>query len=112
MSKTLDQLEEATRPKHSPTPYSYYNDGKGYDCIDDADDNTVVQRVGKLDGPFIVRACNSHYELLEALEGIVTPMMINGDKTVEVEWRQLHQSEKIIRWQAALNAIKKARGQE
>lgn len=40
--------------------------------VQDADDNTVAKTWEKAHAEFIVRACNSHEELLEALEAIRT----------------------------------------
>jgi len=49
-------------------------------------------------------------ELLEALEQIIQPTMINGDKQIKVDWQQLAPGEKIIRWESAKKTIAKARG--
>jgi hypothetical protein len=70
--------------EHTPTPWGFYNTGevmKGY-CqpfaiSQELSANMVAGIFGDVEGgedtakanaEFIVRACNSHYELLEALE--------------------------------------------
>ena len=51
---------------HTPTPYKYYNNGKGRDRIEDANGDIVCEQIGHLDGPFIVHACNN----IERLEKV------------------------------------------
>jgi len=73
------------QPKHTPAPYavgdksknqdaamvySDTNDGAIYDGVRVADCNTSMflsKEQSEISAEFIVRACNSHYELLEAL---------------------------------------------
>lgn len=70
-----------TETKHTPTPWrlqpiggDLFIDGKGPEFICDmlrggADENRIA--VVDSNAAFIVRACNSHYELVEALEGLL-----------------------------------------
>lgn len=60
-----------TQAKHTPGPYSYRPNGIGYFNIM-ADGMIVAASVAlETDAAFIVRACNSHDELVEALESLV-----------------------------------------
>ena len=56
---------------HTPTPYKYYNNGKGRDRIEDANGDIVCEQVGHLDGPFIVHACNNIERLEKVNEALV-----------------------------------------
>lgn len=42
----------------APAPWEYRNNGRGYDYIQDARGNTVIEHIGHIDGPRIVRAVN------------------------------------------------------
>lgn len=61
-----------TQSKHTELPYRYDPDNN---AIYGAECDIVVVYDGQLqykgDGEFIARACNSHYELLEALKAMV-----------------------------------------
>lgn len=56
---------------HTPTPYKYYNNGKGRDRIEDANGDIVCEQIGHLDGPFIVHACNNIERLEKVNEALV-----------------------------------------
>jgi hypothetical protein len=60
-----------TQSKHTELPYRYDPDNN---AIYGAECDIVVVYEGQLqykgDGEFIARVCNSHYELLEALEDL------------------------------------------
>ncbi len=97
--------------KHTPGPFGYYQpEGySGFFYIDQkniADDRSGIgnfaacstgdETSAKANAEFIVRACNSHYELLEALEAVT----INSHRQSEKE-----------AYEMAQKAIAKARGQ-
>jgi len=62
--------------KASPRPWNYHRgvDG-GYDCIKDVNGKTVVEGVGRIDGPLIIAAVNAydpkHEETLMFPEDII-----------------------------------------
>lgn len=97
--------------KHTPLPWQYnYDDVLASEYADDLICNCEWRdEEGKANAAFIVRACNSHYELLEALKDTLSalgnfydsdndnrndPMMQSIGKTMD----------------KASNAIKKAEG--
>lgn len=59
--------------KHSPLPWRVRECGCGQDCRSVILEGVLQSdgRYSKEDGEFIVRAVNSHYELIDALEGIL-----------------------------------------
>lgn len=80
-ANSTDRRDQVTEHKHSPLPWKQ-----------NADDGKWVQDSGKhnhyvahctrqphvnekLNAAFIVKACNSHYELVEALEGLVADVL-------------------------------------
>jgi len=92
----------STSAGHTPLPWWQI---RGQICSGtDYLDRTIVAFAGEAPGTpteanhaFIVRACNSHYELLEALDGLVDGVLNDVDKAG--------------RLRAAERAIAKARGQ-
>lgn len=62
--------------KHTPLPWFYEQVHKeGYFKItrDDGEDtHKVASGLSQSDAAFIVRACNSHYDLIAALEGLTS----------------------------------------
>lgn len=81
MKKTITQTE--VEVKHTPLPYNIsHNDDNGDIVVRAKDNNTIVANVEadyynpygndnktiEANAAFIVKACNSHYTLLEALK--------------------------------------------
>lgn len=82
MKKTITQTEV----KHTPLPYElkefmyYFSIHKGRNSvarIKKVDENSYQQELE--DATFIVKACNSHYTLLEALKEMVSEYEIFAD---------------------------------
>jgi hypothetical protein len=73
------------KASHTPLPWRYENNGSGRDWIYDARENIVVESVGYLDGPFIVRAANSHAELEAALRECAAIVRLqNGNRHADI----------------------------
>lgn len=97
-----------TEHKHSPLPWAHdgenVNDyGGRYEQISDAGGCEVSGEYGgpcEVDAAFIVHACNSHYELLEALEEAMGWNWLDESDTVPKE----------VKDQCAA-ALKKAKGE-
>jgi len=59
--------------KHTPLPWTFQENRSGMISNDviGSDRNTVACYVGSANAAFIVKACNSHYELLQILRSVL-----------------------------------------
>lgn len=70
-SKDGDVFEHA-----SPKPWSYHNDGRGHDWIEDKHNNVILENLGHIDGPLIVESVNAR--------SATPPQEIPDDNFVEI----------------------------
>lgn len=88
--RQLEARKDKSPPTHTPGPW-YIEDGRiyGQEARDDylicdlAPGNQGINETDEANAEFIVRACNSHYELLETLERILEgDLMSNMEEIV------------------------------
>jgi hypothetical protein len=54
----------------SPRPWTYHNDG-GRDWVEDASGNTILENLGRLDGPLIVACVNEAHACGTETEAVI-----------------------------------------
>lgn len=94
-----------TQPKHTPLPWAYMRIEKTYTAHDGRyvtvatvyqGDKAIARCHNVEDADFIVRACNSHYELLNGMKEILSLSdldMADGDKAREIAAREIAKAE-------------------
>ena len=100
-------------PAHTPLPWKLHDGGA---AITDSEGRLISSCYQvpkrtlfeeKANAAFIVRACNSHYELLEAVEGLLRLVDILGQSQIQNQRDRLEYRKEVLAGQAA---IAKARG--
>jgi hypothetical protein len=66
--------------KHSPLPWRISNQGDKF-SIKSRDELFIVSQLGMANAQFIVRACNAHEELLEAMKKVEEMIYDSDNKT-------------------------------
>ena len=91
--------------KHSPLPYSMAYEGSGDFQLYDAERNEIAYasgpdsrfmggQISEETASFIVRACNNHYKLVEALEKIsMGTAWLTPDEMIEIAEKALAEAE-------------------
>jgi len=80
--------------RHTPLPWKVEqpNPDKPIFIVVSEEYGAVVQRAIGIDAKFIVQACNSHYELLEACKEMVRVLDTYGSEKPEPEFSRMKQA--------------------